>query len=486
MKKLFSLGIILMMLVLCTCSKDDTFVSNSSGQDDLLKKAHKGAVFTVSPSGGDDTQAFKDAFDDAKAAGPGSVVQMEAGQYNIQPIEVRDFNGYFRGAGTGNTTISNWPDIPCNDFWAVDNCPYLMQFVAGNITISDMTFQLNDGCPCAGPQWNYEIFGDLLVSVLVLTDYTLSYMPNNRYIKGVVKDVNFVGGNLCAGGTDPYGRNVNTNMTIYIGAPWWIGTENNILSDGEITVTGCRFERGTVGPDVAQFSENSKIVIENNYISECIYGIYSFANLGPQFSVKNNQFQNNVYYDIVIDDNDYGYYPNLVLQQRTEWNIAGNNFQSLPGVTNLFLGDFRRTLRPDEGFPQLFDIKGNTFITQEGGMAIYSLNNVGAKILNNKFTGVGSVGVMIDGDAATGTWAERNCLIGNNYFGANYTDAAVYLGPYSRNCKVVGVAADQVLDEGVNNTVVGTKAQKKGVQANEYLQHNLRNIHEKFMRRGRL
>ncbi len=69
-------------------------------------------------------------------------------------------------------------------------------------------------------------------------------------------------------------------------------------------------------------------------------------------------------------------------------------------------------------------------------------NNVDAKILNNKFTGSGSVGVWIDGDETTDTWAEKNSLIGNNYFGATYTDASVYLGPYSRKCKVVGVAIE--------------------------------------------
>jgi hypothetical protein len=147
--------------------------------------------------------------------------------------------------------------------------------------------------------------------------------------------------------------------------------------------------------------------------------------------------------DLWIDDADWGAYPNVVLENHTKYTIMRNDFQSPPGVISLYLKDTRRTILPDEGFPQLFDINGNTFNTQDLGMAIQSLNNVDAKIWNNKFLGTGTVGVMIDGDAATNTFAENIKLIGNNFFKANYTDASVYLGPYSTNCKVVGLNTDQ-------------------------------------------
>jgi hypothetical protein len=174
-----------------------------------------------------------------------------------------------------------------------------------------------------------------------------------------------------------------------------------------------------------------------------------------------------------------------MLKKPAEYYVWGNYFERQSGSTILSLIDTRRTIYPDEGSPQLFDVKGNTFITQEGGIAILSKNNVDAKIRNNEFTGTGSIGVMIDGDEATETWAENNNLIGNNFFGATYADASVYLGPYSMNCKVVGVAADKVVDDGTNNLVIGVKAKKKGIHASQYLQNNLRNVHENLMRRWR-
>ncbi len=61
----------LLMLLLCMCRKDKGLCELTAAPD--LKIAYSsGAVFTVNPSGGDDTRALTDAFEDAKAAGPGS------------------------------------------------------------------------------------------------------------------------------------------------------------------------------------------------------------------------------------------------------------------------------------------------------------------------------------------------------------------------------------------------------------------------------
>jgi hypothetical protein len=103
---------------------------------------------------------------------------------------------------------------------------------------------------------------------------------------------------------------------------------------------------------------------------------------------------------------------------------------------------------------------GNTFDSQEGATSFLGLNNVDAKIWNNRFSGTGLVGIMLDGTEASDTWAENNKIMGNNFTKANYTDAAVSLGPFTRNCTVVGVLTDLVVDMGVNNKVIGVKAHK--------------------------
>jgi hypothetical protein len=68
-------------------------------------------TITVPPSGGDDTDALQGAFDAAVAAGPGSVVQLEAGTYCVtSPIIVRSFDGYWRGAGRDETIVQTCQD----------------------------------------------------------------------------------------------------------------------------------------------------------------------------------------------------------------------------------------------------------------------------------------------------------------------------------------------------------------------------------------
>ncbi len=500
MKKITFCILSVMLLLLYSCSDYDTLKPGQKDDqqgiaDDLNARKVKGPLFTVEPSGDltgiEDTDNLLQAFTDAKAAGPGAVVQLVSGQYTIGMIEIHDFDGYFRGAGKGKTVISNAPDLPCNDYWAIDNIPFLLQFVGGNITISDMTLRINDGVPCAdhldNPWRSY--FGDLMVTVLVLADYTQTYVPSNRYIKGIVNNVDIIAGDI-EDGYNVFGLSTNTNMTIYCGNPFMVGTGNEPLSNGEISITGCRFEQAQIGPDFAGFGENAMIKIENNVMTGTFYGMFMYCNLGSKFTIRNNSFIEGisipgVSVDLYIDDNDYGYYPNEVLRKRTEWNISGNIFQASPGVISIQLGDYRRTYFPDEGFPQLFDIKFNTFHTQDGCTAIMGLNNMDAKIWNNQFSGTGAVGVYLDGDAATGTYAENIKVMGNNFSRATYSDANVYLGEYTMDCTVEGVASDQVTDNGVDNKIIGVKANKNGPHYNPGMNGHFRNMHENVMRMHR-
>jgi hypothetical protein len=463
------LFIVACISLLFSCQKPDEFSDELSGNE-LKSAASCGVTIVVNPSGNDDTQALKDAFEEAKASGPGATVKLTKGKYTIGPVEVRDYDGYFRGAGKGKTIISNLPNLPCEDFLAIDNVIYLIQFVGGNITISDLTFHINDGSPCTNAPIYESFFGNTLCTVLVMADFSSTYVPVNRQIKGVVKNVDFIAGKI-NGGINVFGLEGNVNMSLYCGVPTWYGTGTEPLDIGEITVRDCGFYQNNCGPDFAAFGKNSIINIENNVMEGNTYGMFMWSNLGAKFTVKNNKFKDEVFYGLWIEDNDWGYYPSAVLQNRTEWNITGNEFQGTPGEVSLYLADSRRTSHPDEGFPQLFDVKGNSFHTAEGGTAIQGLNNVDAKIWNNKFLGTGTFGVWLNGDEATNRFAENIKLNGNNFFKATYTDASVYLGPYTKDCKVVGVKTDQVVDEGVENTIIGTNAHKKG-------EHSVHGMHQ--------
>ena len=72
-----------------------------------------GNVFTVSPTGVDDTANIQCAFDEAVPAGPGSTVQLEEGTFYLsRDIVVLNFDGSFKGAGKGVSIVQNLDDVP--------------------------------------------------------------------------------------------------------------------------------------------------------------------------------------------------------------------------------------------------------------------------------------------------------------------------------------------------------------------------------------
>jgi hypothetical protein len=479
MKTLFLSLISLMMLLFFSCAKEDGLLSDSSSQADLLKSSHHdGKVFKVTPSGVDDTQALLDAFEDAKASGPGSVVQLVKGTYTIGMIEVRDFDGFFRGAGKGKTILSNLCCLPCEAAWEANVMPALLKFVNGNIIMSDMTIHLNDGEPCTRGPLNESMYGDL-ACILVLADYSATYFPVQRQIKGEVNNVDFIAGDDDGYGT--YKTESNAGMAIYCGSDlMWFEPGTMPLSTGEITVRNCYFDNDLCGPDFWAFDENSIIHVENNTMSGGLQQVFMGSLMGSEVTVINNKFLNGMFVDLYIDGSDFGYYTGRLPARSGHLTIKGNMFHSPQGVVSMYITDKFRINDPASP-PQLYNVFDNTFSTQdgelstylpwgtfgvvEGVMAIQALDLKNAAIWNNKFLGTGTAGIYIDGleDEFTGNYNyAENFSVTGNLFNAKYETASVYLGPLTKNCNVVVMKNDEVMDDGTDNSIIGVKAHKGG------------------------
>ncbi len=468
MKKLLYPISLMLMLFLYTCTQDDR-VPDPSGAADLKSAHSHGAVITVSPSGSDDTQALIDAFEDAKAAGPGSVVSLAEGTFKIGFIEIRDFHGYFKGAGKEKTRIQNLDDMPsCLYFYENNMFTMLLNFVGGKVHVSQMTFATTDG-----PVTPDDLYYGFLPVLLGISDYTAMYKPANRYIKATIEDVDFVGGNY--GGTNSvFGTDHNVAMPLFIGAQEGMVT---LYSHIDIAIKHCGFYHTGVGPDVAGLDDNSTLVIEDNISKNTFCGLFIVGYLGLKAYIINNRFYEAPMGNI-LDNSGFGIMPYSEMKKRPEFYISGNYFQGMAGMSTLTMMDTRHILYPDEGLHQLFELKWNFFEANGDANTILSLNTVGSKIWNNKFSGNAIIGIYIDGDSPAGIFAEDLQLTGNNFFGGTYSDAAVYLGPFSMNCKVVGVPTDQVVDLGQNNSIIGTKARKSGVHSIHPMNHNFRIMHK--------
>jgi hypothetical protein len=476
MKKLYYFLFFLTILTF-SCSKDNMY-NNNQDIDQQLNNTFvisSGSVIKVFPNGTDDTRAIQDAFDQAKAAGPGSVVQLAAGSFKIGFIEVWDFKGSFRGAGKGKTIITNVPDLSQGEVLSNLKYPALLKFVGGNVSMTNMTIHLNDG-PVASP--DLDPLGGDLYCILYLTDRTYDHISANQYIKAFVDNVDFIAGYDGGTGYSPFG---STMFNVWSGI--MIGIDNQMEGfgpKGDFSVTRCKFENEVFGTWFWGSDKVTVAAIENNLFTGGSMQILLASCLGSEIRINNNQFQNATISDLYIDNWNWLNAPDQILTKRSHYTIAGNNFHSPEGVISLFMNDARRPLFPNEGFPQMFDVMGNNFSTRDGGMAIQSLNNVDARILNNKFSGTGSVGVSVDGDEASGTYAENISIISNNFFNATYTDANVYLGILSRNCKVVGVNADKVIDNGVKNSIIGVKPHRGFGNSGHHYDFDFRSIHGKL------
>jgi len=108
-------------------------------------------TFCVHPSGGDDTAHIQKAFDEAMAAGPGSTVQLSAGHFYMNGLDLDHFDGYFRGAGRCATVIDCLrgldPRLP-GVVTPPETISFFLRFRDGYPRVSDMSFDITAKEPC--------------------------------------------------------------------------------------------------------------------------------------------------------------------------------------------------------------------------------------------------------------------------------------------------------------------------------------------------
>jgi hypothetical protein len=122
-------------------------------------------TFVVAPSNADDTAALQQAFDDAAAAGPGSVVKLTAGKFYTNEIVVDEFDGCFKGAGMDRTVIDTLRGLdpalagvgmamdPESGMVPLAGWTSLIAFVRSDVRVADMSFDITAADPCE-PWWD--------------------------------------------------------------------------------------------------------------------------------------------------------------------------------------------------------------------------------------------------------------------------------------------------------------------------------------------
>lgn len=436
------------------CNKDEAFIGEAP--EIGLKSSAAGMVFVVHPSGGDDTPAIMQAFDDAKAAGPGSTVKLVMGEYQINFIEVREFYGKFMGAGKGKTVINIIDDINIWDLINQNLNHVLIRFVGGDVCVSHMTIK------------GSNVPMDALIGI---SSVTATYTAENEFINAVIDNVEFAGNP--ENGYQRHGLKAESGFWNY----------PKPLSNINIEITNCSFNGfNWYGALIMELKEGSVKVGAKNKGNAFANNRYAdlglWHNTSLLASVEGNTFigKGVDHCAIELASAPYpGYVEQVPQTFRSVATIEHNNFHLEGCWGGILINDNRRSFYPEE-LPMLVQVKSNQINTNEATLvSLRTVNLYGATIRNNRFTGGGLAGVNMT--RWPGVYNENGLLLGNNFANSDYSLATVILRPGSRNWTIVGGnLGGSIIDEGENNIITGFNNQSPGSSPGQNISDNLREM----------
>ena len=442
-----------------------------------------GKVFMVVPTKGTDiTDNLKQAFADAMEAGPGSVVQLSEGEFELGFIEIREFFGKFKGAGKGKTIITTLNNLDIVPLVSQDLNTFLLKFVGGDVTISDMTIQTPEGVLTtnAGEWW--------LEGLICFSARNRVYSSEMDYIKAVVNNVEFI-----ARSEPVSGWRSNCNMGLMAGfdSRYTTITDGWPLSPTDITITNCSFDNFDIygvliayinGGTIIAGSKNKGNIFNNNSTSAYGYGgsLALWHNINMEISAVSNNFTDPVgaRFGIEATSAPWSEYLQQVPQLKaTVFNIEQNVFNITGGTGGILVNDQRRVFNTD-AIPMLVQIKNNRFImSNEAFTGMGCFNNDGMVIRNNKFTGSGSYGVRVMSTAPVNN--ENGLMLGNNFSNSAYSVTTVLLNPGSRNWTIIGGnLGERITDLGENNFINGMNLNTSEVPAGPTIVDKLEEMRE--------
>ena len=421
------------------------------------------ATFTVHPNGHNDTADIQRAFTRAVAAGPASTVHLTAGHFYTNRILVRDFHGYFTGAGEGKTVIdclrSLDPSLPGVIVKAEPDIlpfPFLVAFDGGHINVADMSFDITAASPVDAASNGGS---DFLATIVFVTGNASSAFHRVAFTAG-------------AGSDDGY--NADQGLIIVGYAP--LDQNGNWVSltriSGVENVCGCSF----VGHDglVVQGLAHGRLMVSRNVFDDEVLSCASLDSTASRVTICHNQMSAAAWDDIVLYQG---------------WEAGGVNAALLPPLPapRYFVSDNHLLATGAAGGVEVRDdsslfkvpqrlaavIADNTIALDNGGWdaGIDGVYAKGIRVVHNRISGTGFAGIQLGFAAALWSMpsAPDSCwrIIGNDVSGVKlatqYADASgapiwgapIWLGPDASHCLVVGgKAPTKVLDQGTGDTLI--------------------------------
>jgi len=467
--KLLSLFILCIALIL-GCAKDEELIENQN--DVMLKKASIAPVVLVEPSGVDDTQALKDAFDNAIAAGHGSVVQLCEGEYHLGFIEIRDFYGRLKGKGKDKTIIIANSGLDAQLLMDQRQYPDLIKFVGGDVELDHFTIQT--------PEGGLTISGFPFIHSLInfsATNANYEWGNPDRSINVLVDNVR-IKGQFWEGG---YGYSHRYSSIFGLRTGWDYYFEDPLSNVGVVNREKINFkminsevETFAYGFGLEAMKDGNYVIGEKNkgnVISYCDQGggVWEYRNTnvlieGNIINVFEKgwgfDLDNFPYYMILADE------PN---DKASSFNVQHNTFNLNQSYYAMMLRDRLHYLNP-KGAIVNFNVRNNKFqLSDNIDVVLLHVFTNGAVMRNNKFTGHSySAGIY--------SWRSDNgLLLGNNFSTAVFESGLSVVLNYSNNWTIVGGnLGETVVDNGENNLISGFNNMGSDVPFGQTIVDNLK------------
>ncbi len=422
-------------------------------------------TFYVHPSGGNDTHNIQAAFNAAVKAGPGSTVELGAGHFYTNTVLVKNFDGYFRGAGEGQTVIDCLrgldPSLPgVTVMPAIVYFPFLVGFDGGDVRASDMSFDITPFHP-AEPWDNGDPanLADLLMVTVLVTGNASSSFDHVSFTAGAGNDSGYdTDEGIVVEGLG--------QLTNYVPTTLW-------ETSGVDSICGCSFTGPPDGVQVLGLTKG-RATITGNVFDDSDFACMFNDSSASQVTVSHNQMSSAWWDDIVLWQGfqaGFGAGAPLPSLPAPHYLITDNHV-----LATTYAGGVEvRDDSPLYSAPNRLaaTIADNNISLDNDGWdgGIDGVYAKGVRVSDNHISGTGLAG--IDVGAVASLWGMQSApdsgwqLINNDVshltLATQYTDASgapvwgapIWLGPDADHCLVVGgKAPTQVLDQGTDDTLI--------------------------------
>ncbi len=414
-----------------------------------MARPHHG-VFTVAPSddvtGVTDTINIQQALDDAIAAGGGSTVLLEEGDFYLcETIVGINFDGTIKGVGAGRTVLHSVEGFPAQDTGnlGVAN-PRMLMFYQDEdstssrrhpykIVLCDFSMKVDQPTEA----WYYGYFS-AMNTVDIYGKIVDGYSDDASYFDATVKNVEFLG-DL----GDEYGLfGLSIQNALLIQGQWGTGDWNEPIS-GKYLVEGCYFQNSLGSSAMfGSFVDSHVRIVRNTYEGTAIGPeMYELSNSRGEIAF--NDISGVAWFGTYVAHGIGGYSlePGRV-------SIHHNHIECGPGATGIWIEDYLAEPGEVEGV-SVFAHHNEIILNDPYSWGIFGYGAQNVWLVHNTISGSGEAGIVtgIWDDAVDGWKLVLNDL---SDFDADVAD--IWLGPGTSNCWLIHRGpSDSVFDEGTDN-----------------------------------